>query len=312
MGQIHQLILDHGVDEARARTHDKLDRQCVDAAFAVMSDEEQRVGITHAGFAMTALPHRAVEDLIWTRQGANVRLLVESGRDAASCLVGLPYGAIARMILLYLQTQAVKTKSREVELGRSMNHWLTAMGLTTGGKAYRLVREQSRRLSLCRLTFYRVTDEATFVTNGSFVRDAILPSSGDGQQLRLWQGSVKLDEGFYKSLVEHPLPLRETAIKEIARRSMAIDAYIWLAYRLHQLTKPTPITWRSLHNQFGAGFQPVHQFKAKFKEPLALALAAYPEAHVEADDNGLVLYPSASPVPEKRTANVPRLTKWHK
>ena len=51
MGQIHQLILEHGIDEAKARTLDKLDRQCVETAFAVMSDEEQRVGMTHAGFA---------------------------------------------------------------------------------------------------------------------------------------------------------------------------------------------------------------------------------------------------------------------
>ena len=32
------------------------------------------------------------------------------------------------MILLYLQTQAIRTRSREVELGRSMRHWLDRMG----------------------------------------------------------------------------------------------------------------------------------------------------------------------------------------
>jgi hypothetical protein len=38
MGTIHQLILDCGVEQAKARTADKLDRQCVETAFAVMSD----------------------------------------------------------------------------------------------------------------------------------------------------------------------------------------------------------------------------------------------------------------------------------
>ncbi len=47
------------------------------------------------------------------------------------------------MILLYLQTEAVKTRSREIELGLSMNHWLTSMGIDYGGETYRLVREQS-------------------------------------------------------------------------------------------------------------------------------------------------------------------------
>jgi hypothetical protein len=173
------------------------------------------------------------------------------------------------------------------------------MGIDNGGKTYRLVREQSRRLSLCRLTFYRVTDEATIVTNGSFVRDAILPSQ-DSNQLLLWREAIRLDEGFYQSLIDHPLPVREAAIREISNRSMAIDVYVWLAYRLHQLTKTTPISWKALHDQFGGGFQHVRQFKAKFKEPLTLALAAYPEAVVEVDDAGVRLHPSAPPVSERR------------
>lgn len=313
MGQIHQLIMNHGIDGARARSHDKLDRQCVDAAFAVMSDEERPIGITHAGFAMAALPHKAVQETSWERQGGSIRLLIESGLGPDRVPAGLPYGAIARMILLYLQTEAVRTRSREVELGRSMNQWLKSMGIEVGGKSYRLVREQSHRLSLCRLTFYRVTDAATFVTNGSFVRSAILPhrsGSEDGtNQFMLWQESVKLDEGFYQSLIDHPLPLREAAIKQIAHRSMAIDVYVWLAYRLHKLQKVTPITWQSLYEQFGGGFQRVRAFRAKFRQPLALALAAYPEAMVEVDEHGVKLHPSAPPVPQVQMSNVWRLLR---
>jgi hypothetical protein len=306
MGKVHQLILSKGIDEAKAQTADKLERQCVETAFAVMSDEQQRIGIMHAGFAMTALPHKAINETIWVRQGNNIKLRLESGMDADDKVVGLPFGAIARIILLYLQTEAVKTKSRDIELGRSMNHWLTTMGIDNGGKTYKLVREQSRRLSLCRLTFYRVTDEATIITNGSFVRDAILPSR-DTDQLQFWREAVRLDEGFFQSLIDHPLPVREAAIREIGHRSMALDIYVWLAYRLHQLSKPTAITWKALHDQFGGGYQHVRQFKAKFKEPLALALAAYPEAILEAGDAGLKLYPSPPAVAERRLGGVTRV-----
>ena len=298
MGQIHQLIERQGVEEARKGASDKLDRQCVDAAVAVMFDEQQRVGIMHAGFAMTALPHKDTPETQWLRQGAGVKLLVESGSDSNLQPIGIPFGSIARMILLYLQTEAVKTRSREIELGRSMNQWLTTMGIDNGGKTYRLVREQSKRLSLCRLAFYRETPNATFVTNGSFVRDAIIPTR-ENDQLPLWREAVRLDEGFYASLIEHPMPVREAAIRQIGGRSMAIDIYVWLAYRLHQLSRPMPISWAALCAQFGAGFIHGWHFKAKFKEPLALALAAYPEAHVTAEDDGLMLYPSAPPVPSR-------------
>ena len=148
MAQVHQLLLECGLESAKAQTADRLERQCVESAFAVLSDEDQKVGIMHAGFAMTALPHKGADDQVWVRQGGNIKLRIESGVDAEDRSVGLPFGAIARMILLYLQTEAVKTRSREVELGRSMNHWLGTMGIDNGGKTYRLVREQSKRLSL--------------------------------------------------------------------------------------------------------------------------------------------------------------------
>lgn len=38
------------------------------------------------------------------------------------------------MILLYLQTQAVRTGSREVALGRSIQDWMETMGLAVGGE----------------------------------------------------------------------------------------------------------------------------------------------------------------------------------
>lgn len=306
MGDIHELILRDGLNGAKAQAADELDLQCLETAFAVMADERQRVGIMHAGFAMTALPHKALKDAVWIRQGGNIKLRVESGADAHDRIIGLPYGAIARMILLYLQTEAVRTQSREIELGRSMNQWLSSMGVSNGGKNYQMVREQSRRLSLCRLTFYRVEDNATRVTNGSFVRDAILPAQ-DGDQLPLWRETIRLDEGFYQSLLEHPLPVREAAIREIAHRSMALDVYVWLAYRLHRLTKSTPVSWKALYDQFGGGFHRLRDFRAKFREPLALAMAAYPEANVDVDDKGVKLNPSAPPIPQRNLRSATRV-----
>jgi hypothetical protein len=297
MAAIHDLILSQGIEVTRSQSVTKAERIAAEAAYNVLSDEAQRIGIMHAGFAMTALPHRATVENVWERQSGDVKLLLESGRTSATESIGLPYGSIARMILLYLQTEAVKTRSRDVELGRSMNTWLNSMGMGTGGRNYNLVREQSKRLSLCRLTFLRVTAKQTFITNGSFVHDAILPNDdSEDDQLQLWRPSVRLDEGFYKSLIEHPLPVREAAIRSLGHRSMAIDIYLWLAYRLHVLERPIKLTWHNLADQFGSGFADIKNFKKKFKEPLMLALAAYPDAHVEPESGGLRLFPSRPPV----------------
>jgi replication initiator protein len=302
-GQLHRTIERLGIERARAMATTAADRRCIEAANLVMMDEDLQAGFVHAGFALTALPHRRIAEAEWVREAAGLTLRVESGKDERGAVVGIPYGSVARMILLYLQTEAVRTRSREVELGRSMNRWLTTMGVNNGGKGYSLVREQSWRLSLCRLTFFSVSEEGRQITNGGFVRNAILPSRPDdsGTQLSLWRERVVLDEAFYSSLLEHPLPVRETAIRGLAHRSMAIDLYVWLAYRLWKLKRPKRIPWPALYGQFGAGFTRLRAFRQHVKEPLALALAAYPEARVEVDDEaGLILHPSPPPVPERR------------
>ena len=134
--------------------------------------------------------------------------------------------------------------------------------------------------------------------NGAFVQDAIsLAGVSDLNQPTLWQDRVRLDAGFWRSLQDHPVPVREEAIKAIGSRSMAIDVYIWLAYRLHSLGKPTQVSWTALHGQFGAGFRLVRQMKPTFMEALSLALAVYPEAGVQVEKEGIILYPSAPAVP---------------
>ena len=94
------------------------------------------------------------------------------------------------------------------------------------------------------------------------------------------------------------MPVREEAIKAIGTRSLAIEVYIWLAYRLHALSKPAPMSWTSLHAQFGGGFRRVQHFKPVFMDALGLALAVYSEARVDVEwGEGITLHPSAPAVP---------------
>ena len=85
----------------------------------------------------------------------------------------------------------------------------------------------------------------------------------------------------------------------IANNSMAIDVYCWLAYRLHSLTGPKLVTWKALHAQFGRGLARLDHFRWYFSQTLDLALAVYPDAHVDIDGRGLTLNPSRPPVAPK-------------
>jgi hypothetical protein len=305
MGELHHLILTHGQDAARGMVAPD-DRHLVDAAAAVLAVQREEIGISYSGFALTSLPHKRIpEDRVWERVGHRLTLTVTPGRlpssDGRTVSIGVPYGAYARLIMLYLQTQTIKTGSRRVELGRSMNVFLERLGLSVGGKTYERVWDQARRIAACNLVFswQRADGRADFVkdnfiTKGAFHVDFL---AHDPNQPRLWEDEVVLGEHFHQQLTAHPVPILEQALREINNNSVAIDIYIWLAYRLHSLQKgPTLARWPALAAQFGSSYLRVRDFKRFFKGPLRLALAVYPDARVEIREEGLALWPSKPPV----------------
>ena len=299
---VHRLVLAHGRDRAREMV-DARSRGLVDIAAQVLADDGQSIGISYTGFCLTSLPHKRLpDDQPWMRRGHKVTLLVEPGRmvrRGATTLHGVPYGARARMILLYLQTQAVRTGSREVELGRSMSDWMARMGIVWGGETARALREQAARISACSLKFFWEGEESegwgrsAIVTSG--LRFNAAPDES-GAQGRLWEERVTLDETFFSSLKSHPVPLQEAAIRELRDRSLSLDLYVWLAWRLQRLDRMTAISWPSVHAQFGAGFKEIRHFRPRLVEALGAALAAYPEARVDVSDTGIELHPSRPPV----------------
>jgi hypothetical protein len=79
-------------------------RPLVDIAAEVMADESQRIGISYTGFCHSRHTHKRLPDeQTWEKKGHHVTLWVEPGRMKfrGRVATGVPYGARARMILLY-------------------------------------------------------------------------------------------------------------------------------------------------------------------------------------------------------------------
>jgi Plasmid encoded RepA protein len=298
MSHIHDVIEQRG---KQGTLQYGFAREEVEAAAAYMADEDAGIGFLYSGWCQAALPHRRLpEDQAWQIDGERVTLIVEPGSIPGAGgkprRIGVPYGSRARLIMLYLQSEALRTNSREVELGRSMKHWLSKMGISGGGKSIHQVRDQAARIVHCRLSFTmtgtRIREHQNIVDRAIFLDDP----DDDGRQGKLFAETARLSESFFEQLKKHPVPLEEAAIRAINNNSMALDVYAWLAYRLHVLSGPRPISWAALKGQFGAGFARVDNFRTTFSDNLRLALAVYRSARVEADDCGLTLYPSRPPV----------------
>ena len=211
---------------------------------------------------------------------------------------GVPYGSRARMILLYLQTQAIRTGSREIELGRSMRSWMERMGVSVGGETTRALREQAVRISACSLKFFWEGEDAKRWARGGIVVAGLRFNSPTGHESTPWDDRVVLDEVFWKALKDHPVPLQEAAIKQLAHRSLALDVYIWLAWRCHQLRDPVGISWLSLNSQFNTTGRQLKHFKPLFTDALHAATAAYPGCRIDIGEQNVTVYPAKPPVPK--------------
>lgn len=298
MGEVHRLISEAG-REAALRCD--IDRKVVDAAAAYLACEDSEIGFLYSGWAQAALPHKKLpDDAPWQVTTERITLIVQPGLrpvpGGSPVSVGVPYGSRARLILLYLQSEALRTNSREVELGRSLHAWLRRLGIPIGGKSMRDVRDQADRLSRCRMTFTIKQGNRTGLVNQNLL-DTSMFVEDDHAQGSLFIETAVLSELFFNQLKRHPVPIEEAAVRQIANNSMALDVYCWLAYRLHVLTEPTPVGWRALHMQFGRGVKRLDHFKEHFRETLQLALAVYPQADVEMHERGVTLKPSHPPVP---------------
>lgn len=77
------------------------------------------------------LPHTNPGDVArWLRRNGNLTLTVQPGWDSkADASIGYPYGTLPRLLLFWLNKEAVQTKSRRIELGRSLAEFMRQLGL---------------------------------------------------------------------------------------------------------------------------------------------------------------------------------------
>lgn len=290
MGNLHRRLAQHGQQTLLLEAPNKASRKLVDIATGVLADESDDRVFTHPVLCLTILPHRArPEREIWKRVNGPYTLMVQPTADHDGAYHGVPHGSKARLILLYLQTEAVKTNSRVIELGTSMRHWLRSMGVTITGPNYQEVRRQALKIERALVSFTYSGEGTTVSWQDTIIRGSFERPRSDEAR------TVELSESFFKSITERPVPVCEAAIRLLGERCMALDLYLWLAYRLHSLSRPTMVSWASLHSQFGAATKLLKHFKPHFAREIEAALAAYPDARVDLTDEGICLHPSPSP-----------------
>lgn len=275
-------------------------------ALAINEQETKEAGVLGfmaRSFIQATLPHSKVNGTYYERQNGFFTLTM----TASLKKIGLPYGSIPRLLLAWITTEAVKTKSPELILGDSLSDFMSKLGLVpTGGRWGSITRlkDQTKRLFSCQIScFYsdEYQDTAKFTRVAENYR---LWWHKVPEQTTIFKSTVTLNQEFFEEVINSPIVFRMSTLKAIKQSSMAVDIYTWVTYRNSYAKKPFKVPWEALQLQFGAGYpitsQGKRNFKKKFIQSLKKVALVYPEAgKLRIDDpNHLLFVPGKPDIPK--------------
>jgi hypothetical protein len=220
------------------------------------------------------------------------------------------YGTTPRLVMVHLNSEAIRTQSRRVEIGDSTKQFLTALGMQpTGGErgGYTVFRKQMEALAACRLTIGMQTQGKVVTVDAKPIKRFEAWLQHDGSQATLWPGVLELSQDFYETLATHAVPLDYRAISALKHSALALDIYTWLAHRLCRIDKPqgVKLSWANIRDQFGQEYHASRDFKREFRDVLKQVCTVYPDARIESVPGGLILKPSPPPI-TKTSISVPQ------
>ena len=226
----------------------------------------------------------------------------------AGALTKLPYGNLPRLLLAWVCTEAVQTRSRELVLGRSLSEFMRTLDIHTqsggrGGVRTRL-RNQMKRLFGCTVTLI-YEESAGFARVSSLVADKheFWWNERKPDEPSLWESKIELGEKFFNEIIQHPVPLDMNTLNALKRCSLGLDLYLWLAYRTFSLKRPLRLTWPQVYCQFGlhpsksSDNQTVQDFRYKVLRELKKIKLAWPGLNYATGRGVLILHPSTPAIP---------------
>lgn len=310
----------------RRKTKEQRTRQAVEQILAIQEQSAQdadEVGFIARLLIQATMPHSKPQGNEWTRTNGNLTITM-----LAPSSVGLPYGSYARLILVWITTQAARNKhrmeqgyitpeeARRLDMGHSLSSFMGELGLIpTGGRWGTIgrLRDQVNRM-------FKTTISATYTQedeDGRTVEDDggarvsrrshLWWDSKQPDQASLWGSWVELSADFFELITTKPVPLDMRVLRLIKKSPMALDIYCWATYRVSYLKRDTVIPWEGLIAQIGANYPNTAQgradFKAKFKQGLKKVKDAWPEFRGDPLTQGLLVRPCAPQV--KRKGSLP-------
>ena len=147
----------------------------------------------------------------------------------------LPFGNLPRLILAWVCTEAVRTQSRVLILGKSLSDFMRTLDIySSSGRKHTRLRNQMKRLFGCTVTMI-YEDENVDATVNAVIADSTVFWWNKPDQPSLWESKIELGEKFYNEIIQHPVPIDMNTLTALKRSTLGLDLYLWLVYRTFTL-----------------------------------------------------------------------------
>jgi len=238
-----------------------IQQRLLDLAADIATSPPDDLAFTHSVLAQTSLPTtRPPEGMRrWERRQGRATLLVQAGeaidpRTQRFIKLPLPYGPKARLLLMHLNTEAIRRQSPIIPVEDSMTAFFRRlMGRALDGRQIRMLKDQLSSLATASfsLGILQADDTALQVDTKVVTAFNLWFPKNDAQRV-LWPSVLHLSLDYYESLTRFAVPLDERALSALAHSATALDIYCWLAQRLHRIpiAKPQFVPWTAVYDQF--------------------------------------------------------------
>ena len=265
-----------------------------------VADSRPDVGFMVRLLALCTLPRTDPGTLTHyvRRNGRYALVVIAGGREPR-----LPFGVLPRLLLAWICTEAVRTRSRRLVLGRSLAEFMRRLGVQSSDSAGRYgirtrLREQMTRLFRASIELTEDLPDGVHTVADRITTDMRLwwnPQRLD-EPVR-WDNTIVLGHDLFDEILAAPVPIDLHVLRELRRSSLGLDLYLWLTYRLFRLERPLRLTWRQVYRQFALRPEPVlrqsvKDFRRDVLRELGKIRIAWPQLSYSTPKGYLVLRPS--------------------
>jgi replication initiator protein len=255
--------------------------------------EADSIGFAHPLMAKCAMPTKRIAEHEYVRKNGKYKLTMIAPSE-----IGVPYGALSRIILCRITTLAMKSKSREIYLGDSLNQFVKSLDkISTGGLTGTLfnLKDQCKRLVACSISMTFETSVTWSIENTNIANNAFISWNNSET---IWQPTLQLTQQFYDEVQEKAFPIDMRVLNACSHYPLAIDIYCWLTHRAFTLRRTTLIRWSDLIAQFGNSYSRQSNFRYKFKKAIERVNLFYSASNYKITQSGVLLFPSKPHIPK--------------